>query len=368
MDVTTLGYALLSGLSLFTADSIVHADPYSLRVEVHEDAQRSGYTRQYVENYFAFEMKRIFRHESAVKAVSARAAGEPSVAAALADPLGADKLRFALRNLFQVDPISLEIYIVPVRDAEGGEDVRAVGFGSRPGGDFFEFDIRADRRLPQVFLGETAMRAALTIDRYHARLAQARAGTSPEDTRKLAAELAAREAGAAGRDEAELTHLEAVIAFRDGDIDRAETLFKRALALEPTLVAAQANLSLVDLLRGRHLPSVALAREAEDALTGESPLPAKAQRVLRGAIYIAAASNAEAVLQPRLAETLWQRACADLPQLGHLLSDQHSPWLPARTVAACWTRRDREVIAGYEAYGWELVALAPLPAAARLAE
>ena len=364
MDLTTLGYALLFGFSVFTADSVIYADSYSVRVEVHDDVQRSGYTRQYVENYFAFEMKRIFRHESVVKSVAVRATGEPSVTSALAEPLGADKLRSALQNLFQVDPLSLEIYLLP-----SGDGIRSVGFGSRPSGAFFEFHARADGRPAPEFLGDVAMRAALMIDEYHARLAQARqtqgpAGASGEGLRRLQAELAERAAKAEGtrsRDDAELTHLEGVLAFRTGDLDQAEMLLKRALALDPAMVAAQTNLALVNLLRGRHLPSLALAREAESALTGKSGLQPKALRVLRGTVYATAAFNAEAVRQPKLAETLWQRACADLPQLGHLLSDREAPWRPARSIAACWKARDRDVLAGYDSYAWELLALAPLP-------
>ncbi|BBK29720.1 hypothetical protein EDC65_5365 [Stella humosa] len=399
MDLTTLGYALLFGLSVFTADSVIYADSYSLRVELHEDVRRSGYTRQYVENYFAFEMKRMFRHESTVKNVAVRAAGEASVTSALAEPLGADKLRAALQNLFQVDPLGLEIYLLPA-----GDDIRAIGFGSRPSGAFFEFATQAGGRQPQEFLGDVAMRAALMIDAYHARLAQARMTRQRPDGKdaggkgldgkaldgraldgkapggpvgeakpatgilglqRLAAELAERPQevdGAPPRDDAELTHLEAVVAFRIGDMERAEMLLKRALARDPGMVAAQANLALVNLLRGRHLPSLALAREAESALAGKTWLQPKAMRMLRGSVYATAAFNAEAVRQPKLAETLWQRACADLPQLGHLLAEQGGPWLPGRSIAACWKSRDRDVLAGYEGYGWELLALAPMPA------
>ncbi len=364
MDLTTLGYALLFGLSVFTADSVIYADSYTMRAEVHEDVRRAGYTRQYVESYFAYEMRRIFRHESVVKSVTLRAGGEASVTAALTEPLGADKLRSALQNLFQVDPLTLEVYLLPADD-----DIRAVGFGSRPSGAFFEFATRARARPPQDFLGEVAMQAALVIDGYHARLAQARqAAREParaaEEIARLAAELAARprddDAGHR-RDDAALTHLEAVLAFRGGDLDRAEMLLKRALALDPALVAAQANLSLVNLVRGRHLPSLALAREAESALPAHAELRPKAMRFLRGTIYATAAFNAEAVRQANLAETLWQRACADLPQLGHLLADRGAPWSPARTITACWKPRDRDTLAGYDAYAWELAALGPFP-------
>ncbi|WP_374447233.1 hypothetical protein [Stella sp.] len=379
MDLTTLGYALLFGLSVFTADSVIYADSYSLRAEVHEDVGRAGYTRQYVESYFAYEMRRTFRHESVVKPVALRAGGEASVTAALTDPLGADRLRSALQSLFQVDPLSLEVYLLPA-----GDDIRAVGFGSRPSGAFFEFSTQAGGRPPQVFLGEVAMQAALVIDPYHARLAQARqlpreGAAAAEATRKLVAELGARAPAAPTpgpsasvpvpapaperRDDAALSHLEGMLALRGGDLDQAEILLKRALAENPGMVAAQINLSLVNLLRGRHLPSLTLARQAESALPTRTELRPKAMRHLRGAIYATAAFNAEAVQQANLAETLWQRACADLPQLGPLLAGRGSAWLPARTVTACWKPLDREAQAAFDAYAWELAALGPLPAA-----
>ncbi|BBK38987.1 hypothetical protein STAQ_40650 [Allostella sp. ATCC 35155] len=367
MDLTTLGYALLFGLSVFTADSVIYADSYTLRAEVHEDVRRAGYTRQYVENYFAYEMRRMFSHESAVKPVSVRASGESTVTAALTDPLGADRLRAALQNLFQVDPLNLEIYLLPA-----GDDIRAVGFGSRPSGAFFEFTTRAEGRAPPAFLSDVATQAALVIDSYHARLAQARRTTEhpggpAEAQRRLATELGGRPRDTDAprpRDEAALTHLEGVLAFRAGELDQAEILFKRAIAQEPGMVAAQANLSLVNLARGRHLPSLALAREAESALPTRTELRPKAMRHLRGAIYAVAAYNADAVRQANLAQTLWQRACADLPALGPLLVERGTPWTPPRSVAPCWKPLDRESQAGYDAYAWELAALGPYPRSA----
>jgi len=84
-------------------------------------------------------------------------------------------------------------------------------------------------------------------------------------------------------DNACLATLEAIIAFRENDLDRAETLLRRIVEHDPGNVVATFNLGLLLIERGQAAEAAPLLRAAQEAKP-HSPLGSRAAALLEGGV------------------------------------------------------------------------------------
>ncbi len=272
MDIGSLIVAAFLSIGLIGTDAALNAGTVSFDIQVTEDLTKRGFTPQLVDAMMDNDLKELVQFRSMVHPPQIRSSQQKSIVGAVADSLNMREVTSAFQSDFGLNPVRLNGSLM--QTGKDGQDFRFILAGESTHTGEFTLDSTSNGQPLPVFLQNMALQVVAKIEPYAAAihqfnlmtraLAQHKQATGHEQFQDYVEDLMASEAGQedSDLDHAAFHNLIGLSALISHDPAAADSAFKMAETLDPTMAIPLINQALNDISQHRFDEAITVVNES----------------------------------------------------------------------------------------------------------